>query len=196
MTTREGDLGSENWSAMFADPGPGQITGALGPGNGDYARLVADPAPGEIAICTLTEPAVDADTIEISVSELMPLEPTPTIPGPDEIGPTIVGIPIRNELAAARIAHALTNARDAQALIDEAVEMLATVRGLHVETYHLGAAGGTIRETVDLLQRRSRRDTDVGDADDESPTRSVDLKIPPTYEEIAIWMSFGIPVTS
>jgi hypothetical protein len=126
-------------------------------------------------------------TIELSLSELMPLE------GPDQVGPTVAAIPIRKELAAARIDHAFKNARDAEALIDEAIELTATVRGLHAETYQLGAALATIRETVDLLQDRSRPSEDI---DGEAPTRSVDLKNPPTYEEISIWMSFGIPVTS
>ena len=127
------------------------------------------------------------------MADLVVTEATAEIIDPDEIGPTVVGIPIRNELAAARIAHALTNAREAQALIDEAVELLATVRGLHVETYQLGAARGAIHETVDLLGRRSRQGEAAGGS---SPAQSVDLKKDPTYEEIAIWMSFGIPVMS
>jgi hypothetical protein len=113
-------------------------------------------------------------TLELSTAEFRQMQSNPSGAEPDEVGPTVVGIPLRNQLAAARIAHALSNAREAQALIDEAVELLATVRGLHAETYQLGATRGGLRETIDLLTRRTR----------------------PSYEEIAIWLSFGIPVTS
>jgi len=154
---------------------------------------VTEEAP-ELTGPTPVDDALTADrTVELSTSELQVVAATADTGAPDEIGPTVVGIPIRNELAAARIAHALADAREAQALIDEAVELLATVRGLHVETYQLGAARGNIRETTDLLARRAS-----GSSDDSggAPGHPFDLKKDPTYEEIAIWMSFGIPVTS
>ena len=140
-----------------------------------------------------TDEAAGEVTGGLSTSEAVLSEAAVDVTDPDEIGPTVVGISVRNELAAARIAHALTNAREAQALIDEAVELLATVRDLHVETYQLGAARGAIHETADLLGRRSRAGVGAGGS---SPAQSVDLKKDPTYEEIALWMSFGIPVTS
>lgn len=152
-----------------------------------------DEAAGELTGATPCDPPEADRTVELSTSELLLSAAAAETAAPDEIGPTVVGIPIRNELAAARISHALTNAREAQALIDEAVELLATVRDLHVETYQLGAARGAIRETTDLLVRRAAR---AADDEDGSPAQSVDLKKDPTYEEIAIWMSFGIPVTS
>jgi hypothetical protein len=130
----------------------------------------------------------DGRTIELAASDLE-MEVSPAVAIPDEIGSTVAGIPIRNQLAAARIAHAVSNAREAQALIDEAVELLATIRGLHAETYQLGAACGALRDTIDAL---ARHETVAGRA--EAP--SVDLKNDPSYEEIAIWLSFGIPVTS
>ncbi len=140
--------------------------------------------------------AVDADregrTIELATSEFQ-IEATSSTTIPDEIGPTVGAIPIRNQLAAARIAHAFSNAREAQALIDEAVELIATVRGLHVETYQLGAARGALRNTIDLLGRRAR---DAQDAGSVAPAPVADLKKDPSYEEIDIWLSFGIPVTS
>ncbi len=139
-------------------------------------------AAGEGALQRPAEVPLEGRTIELAISDLVP----------DEIGPTVGGIPIRNQLAAARIAHALSNAREAQALIDEAVELLATVRGLHAETYQLGAARGALRDTTDLLARHTR--TEAGGAD--GPTPAADLKTDPSYEEIAIWVSFGIPVRS
>ena len=130
-------------------------------------------------------------TIELAISDIQ-VEGTASNVVPDEIGPTVGGIPVRNQLAAARIAHALSNAREAQALMDEAVELLATVRGLHAETYQLGAACGALRDTADLLVRHTR--TEAGRAEGASPV--ADLKTDPSYEEIAIWVSFGIPVRS
>src|SRR5450631_4102280 len=66
-------------------------------------------------------PGVDADregrTIELATSEFQ-IEATSSSTIPDEVGPTVAAIPIRNQLAAARIAHAFSNAREAQALID------------------------------------------------------------------------------
>lgn len=159
----------------------------------DSPIVSVDEAAGELTGPTLGEPTEPDLTVELSTSELLLSAAAAEAAAPDEIGPTVVGIPIRNELAAARIAHALTNAREAQALIDEAVELLATVRDLHVETYRLGAASGAIRETTDLLARRAGGSANDHDG---SPTQSVDLKEDPTYEEIAIWMSFGIPVMS
>jgi hypothetical protein len=157
------------------------------------AFSVAEGAP-ELTGPTPVNDALTSDrTVELSTSELQIVAATADTTAPDEIGPTVVGIPIRNELAAARIAHALTNAREAQALIDEAVELLATVRGLHAETYQLGAARGAIRETTDLLDRRAGRSSDDSGG---APAQPFDLKKDPTYEEIAVWMSFGIPVTS
>lgn len=135
---------------------------------------------------------VEGQTIELALSEIQ-IEGATSSDVPDEIGPTVGGIPIRNQLAAARIAHVLSNAREAQALIDEAVELLATVRGLHAETYQLGAARGALRDTIDLVARHARAARDGG-ADASTPL--VDLKGDPSYEEIAIWVSFGIPVTS
>ena len=130
----------------------------------------------------------DARTIELAATDLeIVVSPGPTTP--DEIGSTVAGIPIRNQLAAARIAHAVSNAREAQALIDEAVELLATVRGLHAETYQLGATCGALRDTIDALARHES----VAGGPEVPP---VDLKNDPSYEEIAIWLSFGIPVTS
>lgn len=131
-------------------------------------------------------------TIELVTSELQ-IEATWANTIPDEVGPTVGAIPIRNQLAAARIAHALSNAREAQALIDEAVELVATVRGLHVETYQLGAARGALHDTINLLSRRARATEDGGS---EAPAPDADLKKEPSYEEIDIWLSFGIPVTS
>ena len=152
------------------------------------------PEAPELTGATPADDASTADrTVELSTSELQLVAATAETAAPDEIGPTVVGIPIRNELAAARIAHALTNAREAQTLIDEAVELLATVRGLHVETYQLGAARGAIRETTELLDRRAGGSSEGSGA---ATAESFDLKKDPTYEEIAIWMSFGIPVTS
>jgi hypothetical protein len=130
----------------------------------------------------------DGRTIELAAADLE-LVVNPAVATPDEIGSTIAGIPIRNQLAAARIAHAVSNAREARALIDEAVELLATVRGLHAETYQLGATCGALRDTIDAL---ARHESSAGQG--EAPT--VDLKSDPSYEEIAIWLSFGIPVTS
>jgi hypothetical protein len=159
----------------------------------DSPAVSVDEPAGELTGFTPGDAAAADRTVELSTSELLLAAAAAEAAQPDEIGPTVVGIPIRNELAAARIAHALTNAREAQALIDEAVELLATVRDLHVETYQLGAARGAIRATTDLLVRRAG-----GAAEDSggSAAQSVDLKKDPTYEEIAIWMSFGIPVTS
>jgi hypothetical protein len=141
-------------------------------------------------------PAANADreglTIELATSELQ-IEATSSGTIPDEVGPTVVAIPIRNQLAAARIAHAFSNAREARALIDEAVELVATVRGLHVETYQLGAARGALRNTIELLARRARAEQDGGS---DGPAPVADLKKDPSYEEIDIWLSFGIPVTS
>ena len=122
-----------------------------------------------------------------STSRALVVSPAATTP--DEIGSTVAGIPIRNQLAAARIAHAVSNAREARALIDEAVELLATVRGLHAQTYQLGATCGALRDTIDAL---ARHESVAGRG--EAPP--VDLKNDPSYEEIAIWLSFGIPVTS
>lgn len=136
--------------------------------------------------------AAEEATGELSTSDLLLSEAAVDINDPDEIGPTVVGIPIRNELAAARMGHAVTNVREAQALIDEAVELLATVRDLHVETYQLGAAGAAIHQTAERLGRRCREGAGGGS----SPAQSLDLKKDPTYEEIALWMSFGIPVMS
>jgi hypothetical protein len=138
-------------------------------------------AAGEGAPEGLAEVPLEGRTIELAISDIVP----------DEIGPTVGGIPIRNQLAAARIAHALSNAREAQALIDEAVELLATVRGLHAETYQLGAARGALRDTTDLLARHARIEAGA-----EGPSPVADLKTDPSYEEIAIWVSFGIPVRS
>jgi hypothetical protein len=154
---------------------------------------VAEEVPASTAATPVEDVSTADRTVELSTSELQVVAAAADTAAPDEIGPTVVGIPIRNELAAARIAHALGNAREAQALIDEAVELLATVRGLHAETYQLGAARGAIRETTDLLARRIDGSSDDGVA---GPTQPFDLKKDPTYEEIAIWMSFGIPVTS
>lgn len=126
----------------------------------------------------------DGRTIELAAADLELL-----VNPPDEIGSTVAGIPIRNQLAAARIAHAVANAREAQALVDEAVELLATVRGLHAETYQLGSACGALRDTIDALARH-------GSVAGEGDAPAVDLKNDPSYEEIAIWLSFGIPVTS
>lgn len=153
---------------------------------------LASGAAGEGADRTALDLAVDGGTIELATSELQ-IEPDPASGAPDEIGPTVGGIPIRNQLAAARIAHALTNAREAQALLDEAVELLATVRGLHAETYQLGGARGALRDTVDVLERHARAAEASGAS---SPAPAFDLKNDPSYEEIAIWVSFGIPVTS
>ena len=149
-----------------------------------------DRAAGEITGPTPSHPFDAGGTIELATRELMAAEIAAANIEPDEVGPTVVGIPIRNQLAAARIAHVLTNAREAQALIDEAVELLATVRGLHAETYQLGATRGALRDTVDQLARHARA------AQDESAPAPPDLKNDPSYEEIAIWISFGIPVTS
>ena len=138
---------------------------------------------------TATVDLEDGRTIELAAADLeLVVSPAPTTP--DEIGSTVAGIPIRNQLAAARIAHAVSNARDARALIDEAMELLATVRGLHAETYQLGATCGALRDTIDAL---SRYESVSGRGDAPPP---VDLKNDPSYEEIAIWLSFGIPVTS
>lgn len=130
----------------------------------------------------------DGRTIELVAADLeMVVSPAATTP--DEIGSTVAGIPIRNQLAAARIAHAVSNAREAQALIDEAVELLATIRGLHAETYQLGAACGALRDTIDAV---ARHEMVAG----QSTAPPADLKNDPSYEEIDIWLSFGIPVTS
>lgn len=137
---------------------------------------------GEGAPDSAVDAAPEGATIELAISDVIP----------DEIGPTVGGIPLRNQLAAARIAHVLSNVREAQAMLDEAVELLATVRGLHAETYQLGAARGALRDTTDLLARRAR--PAPGGA--EGPSPLVDLKGDPSYEEIAIWVSFGIPVRS
>lgn len=139
-------------------------------------------AAGEGAPERSLEPTVEGRTIELAISDIVP----------DEIGPTVGGISIRNQLAAARIAHVLSNVREAQALMDEAVELLATVRGLHAETYQLGAARGALRDTSDLIARHTRTAPDGA----EGPSPIVDLKTDPSYEEIAIWVTFGIPITS
>ena len=139
-------------------------------------------AAGEGAPERSLERPVEGRTIELAISDIVP----------DEIGPTVGGIPIRNQLAAARIAHVLSNIREAQALIDEAVELLATVRGLHAETYQLGAARGGLRDTTDLIARHTRTASDGA----EGSSSIVDLKTNPSYEEIAIWVTFGIPITS
>jgi hypothetical protein len=162
------------------------------PRRSDSPAALTDGAAGEGALNVLAADAEEGGTIELALSDLEVDSIQPTVI-PDEIGPTVVGIPLRNQLAAARIAHAISNARDAQALIDEAVELLATVRGLHAETYHLGAAVGALRETADLLARHASA---AGPAGLLSGGPLVDLKNDPTYEEIAIWVSFGIPVTS
>jgi hypothetical protein len=141
---------------------------------------------------TPVDAAAADHTLELSTAELLHAQSELSISAPDEVGPTVIGIPIRNQLAAARIAHALSDAREAQALIDEAVELLATVRGLHAETYRLGAARGGLRDTIDLLAQWGP----ASGGDVESPAPAVDLKTDPSYEEIAIWLSFGIPVTS
>jgi hypothetical protein len=162
------------------------------PRRSDSPAALTDGAAGEGAP---NAPAVDREdgrTIELALSDLEVDSVRPTAI-PDEIGPTVGGIPIRNQLAAARIAHAISNAREAQALMDEAVELLATVRGLHAETYQLGAAVGTLRETADVLARHASAAGQSGTAPG-GPL--VDLKNDPSYEEIAIWVSFGIPVTS
>ena len=147
-------------------------------------------AAGEGAPEGSAEGPLEGRTIEVAISDVQ-VEGTASDVVPDEIGPTVGGIPIRNQLAAARIAHALSNAREAQALIDEAVELLATVRGLHAETYQLGAARGALRDTTDLLARHARIEAGA-----EGPSPVADLKTDPSYEEIAIWVSFGIPVRS
>lgn len=139
-------------------------------------------AAGEGAPERSAEALLEGRTIDLAISDIVP----------DEIGPTVGGIPIRNQLAAARIAHVLSNVREAQALIDEAVELLATVRGLHAETYQLGAARGALRDTTDLIARQARTAPDGA----EGPSPIVDLKNDPSYEEIAIWVTFGIPITS
>lgn len=112
---------------------------------------------------------------------------------PDDIGPTVVAIPIRTRLAAARIAHAADNVREAQAIVDEAIGLLATVRGRQAEIYQLGAAQGALRETIELLAHQANARPQGGDACADPPP---DLKSDPTYEEIAIWVSFGVPLTS
>jgi hypothetical protein len=161
-------------------------------------RPTATPAAlmnGAAGVGTPNGPAVDCEdgrTIELAVSDLGG-EALLGATTPDEIGSTVAGIPIRNQLAAARIAHALSNAREAQALMDEAVELLATVRGLHAETYQLGAARGALRDTIDVLGRHANAAARAGAA---PGAPLVDLKNDPSYEEIAIWVSFGIPVTS
>jgi hypothetical protein len=147
-------------------------------------------AAGEGAPEGSAEGPLEGRTIGVAISDVQ-VEGTASDVVPDEIGPTVGGIPIRNQLAAARIAHALSNAREAQALIDEAVELLATVRGLHGETYQLGAARGALRDTTDLLARHARIEAGA-----EGPSPVADLKTDPSYEEIAIWVSFGIPVRS
>ncbi len=134
----------------------------------------------------------DSRTIELAAADLE-MESIDPVTIPDEIGPTVVGIPIRNQLATARIAHAVSNAREAQALIDEAVELLATIRGLHAETYQLGAACGALRDTIDGLARYASTARRVGAA---TGAPLVDLKNDPSYQEIATWVSFGIPVIS
>jgi hypothetical protein len=151
------------------------------PRHGISPAAVPHAAAGEGAPEGLAAIPLEGRTIELAISDIVP----------DEIGPTVGGIPIRNQLAAARIAHALSNAREAQALIDEAVELLATVRGLHAETYQLGAARGGLRDTTDLLARHTRIEAGA-----EGPSPVADLKTDPSYEEIAIWVSFGIPVRS
>ncbi len=148
-------------------------------------------AAGEGAPGPSAEALLEGRTIELAISDIQ-LEAAASTVVPDEIGPTVGGIPIRNQLAAARIAHSLANVREAQALIDEAVELLATVRGLHAETYQLGAARGALRDTTDLIARHTRTTPDGAEA----PSPIVDLKTEPSYEEIAIWVSFGIPVRS
>lgn len=148
-------------------------------------------AAGEGARDASVEAPPEGATIELAISDIQ-LEGAASTVIPDEVGPTVGGIPIRNQLAAARIAHVVSNVREAQALLDEAVELVATVRGLHAETYQLGAASGALRDTTDLLARHAR--PAPGDA--EGPSPLVDLKTDPTYEEIAIWVSFGIPVRS
>ena len=144
----------------------------------------------------LSLPAASADreglTIELATSELQ-IDVTSSSTIADEVGPTVAAIPIRNQLAAARIAHVFSNAREAQALIDEAVDLLATVRGLHVETYQLGAARGALRNVIELLAGRGHT-AHEGGSDASAP--DADLKKEPSYEEIDIWLSFGIPVTS
>jgi hypothetical protein len=162
----------------------GTETGAISAG-----AFSSEGAAPEPVRDTLDASAPD-HTVELSTAELV--QAAASSEPADEVGATVVGIPLRNQLAAARIAHALANARDAQALIDEAVELLATVRGLHAETYQLGAARGGLRDTIDLLAGRSR--SAEGDAPKAEPP--FDLKADPSYEEIATWVSFGIPVTS
>lgn len=134
----------------------------------------------------------DGRTIELGIADIE-LPSVSVVPVADEIGPTVVGIPLRNQLASARIAHAMSNAREAQALLDEAVELLATVRGLHVETYQLGATVGALHETAALLTRHGSAAQHEG-APTDAPL--VDLKNDPSCEEIAIWLSFGIPLNS
>lgn len=148
-------------------------------------------AAGEGAPDGPAEALLEGRTIELQISDIQ-LEGNGSSVVPDDIGPTVVGISIRNQLAAARITHALSNIREAQALIDESVELLATVRGLHAETYQLGAARGALRDTTNLISRHTR--TTPGGAGAPSPI--VDLKTDPSYEEIGIWVSFGIPVSS
>lgn len=147
-------------------------------------------APSEPVRDTPVDACPPDHTVELSTVELV--QAAASSEPADEVDATVAGIPLRNQLAAARIAHALANAREAQALIDEAVELLATVRGLHAETYQLGAARGGLRDTIDLLAQRSRS----AEGDGPTPEPSFDLKTDPSYEEIAIWVSFGIPVTS
>jgi hypothetical protein len=104
----------------------------------------------------------------------------------DIIGPTMFAIPIRNELASARVAHALTNVREAQLLVDETVRVLATVRGFHFESYRLGHALGSLTDALRLIDFRQG----MAQTSDEL----FDLKQDPTQAEVNYWISSGVPL--
>jgi hypothetical protein len=133
----------------------------------------------------------EVDTVEVIVE--IPAAALRESNPPDEadlVGPTVFAIPVRRELAAARLAHALQNAREAEPLIEEAAALLSTVVDFDAEGDHLAAALGEVRAAIAVLT--SRFQASLVDPIADGP----DLKTDPSSDEIANWISFELPVQS
>jgi hypothetical protein len=147
---------------------------------------VPPPIPGSRPTAAIVEP----DTQKIIIEILPAARREDVSDSPDPVGPTVYAIPLRSELAAARLNHAMRNIREAEPLLVEAASLLETVLNAEAETIHLSTAGAALTEALSLLTRRSL------DAGGDLGRPPPDLKVDPTPNEISNWIAFDLPIRS